>query len=87
MAALNAIEFPETAGQTVDVDFRLSVCKDGSIRPELVDGTGPQRVRTELLERLAKTTVPPPPPAVATKMKSHCAKLGYTFKWMGNAIR
>lgn len=87
MAALNAMDFPETAGEPVDVQFTLRVCKDGSLVPRLIGGEGLASVHAELMKQLAATTVPAPSPSVQAKMKSDCAKLDHVFRWTGAEIR
>ncbi len=87
MQALNAIEFPEHDSETADVEFELSLCKDGSVKPTVVGGASGPDLKAELMARVRATSVPVPPPHVRTKMTSDCARLRYVFRWRGDAIR
>lgn len=71
-----------------DFKFQLTICKDGSIKSVnkkggslAADGQNQVKLALEQLD------IPKPPPKVASKMKSNCAKIKYTFRWSAAGVR
>lgn len=87
MKALNAGEFPTAPDPSVTIRFTLHVCKDGSVKPTLLNTSGSAAFDDEVRAQLRATPVPPPPPEVQAKMKGECAKLRYGFVWLNERIR
>lgn len=90
MKALNNMKvgaFAAKAGSG-NFKFQLTICKDGKIKTVLkkggslsADGQNAVRLALEQLE------IPKPPASVASKMKSSCAKIKYTFNWSASGVR
>jgi outer membrane biosynthesis protein TonB len=90
MMALNNMKVPGYAGKvgTGTYQFKLKICKDGTVDQVLQKGSSgntdlDSRVKAEL-ERLK---IQKPPANIASKMKSNCVTLAYTFSWSSGKVK
>ena len=90
MKALNNMPIGAYAAKAKkgDFKFQLTLCKDGTIKQVAKKGgslesDGQDAVRLAL-EQLK---LPKPPASVASKMKSSCAKIKYTFRWSASGVK
>lgn len=74
-------------GAEGDFKFQLTICKDGRISEVVKKGGSlPSEGQNAVVLALNQTKIPKPPPDVASKMKSSCSKIRYTFVWSNRGV-
>jgi hypothetical protein len=90
MKALNGMKVGSYAakGKSGNFKFELKLCKDGTIdQVYKKGGTADAELQDAIRLSLEQLDLPKPPASVASKMKSNCVKIKYTFNWSGSVVK
>jgi outer membrane biosynthesis protein TonB len=91
MAALNGMKVPAYAGNLpagASYKFRLKVCKNGTVDQVMTrGGTGNADLDSKVRAEIERLKFAPPPAHIASKMKSNCVTLNYTFAWTSGKVK
>lgn len=90
MAELNKLQYPTWAGQggSGTYAFKMQICKDGTVKSVIKKGsTGDPKLDKAMQNEIERMKIPKPPANVASKMKSSCVFLKYSFKWSAKGVR
>jgi hypothetical protein len=90
MRALRAMKVPAWAGK-ISTDrpfqFRLIICKDGSIDTVLrKQSTGDANLDATLEHEISRLDLPPVPASMAAAMPRSCVMLSYSFTWSAKGV-
>jgi outer membrane biosynthesis protein TonB len=91
MKALNNMKVPAYAGKLppgAAYQFKLKVCKNGTVDQVLSKGsTGNADLDSKVRAEIERLKFSPPPAHIASKMKSSCVTLNYTFSWSSGKVK
>jgi hypothetical protein len=91
MRALRSMQVPAWAGKIATerpFEFRLIICKDGSIDQVLrKQSTGDVDLDATLEHEISRVVLPPVPASMAAGMPRSCVALSYQFTWSASGVR
>ena len=91
MAALNNMKVPAWAAKLPagkPYKFQLKICKNGTVEKVYKkSSSGNTDLDSAIKGELDRLKFSPPPARIASKMKSRCVVLNYTFSWSNSRVR